>query len=1822
MKPQILSNFFTKGMQKDLEPSMVPNDSYIEAWNAVMQGDEHYNLTNEHSNALAQDFGGKVVGYVRIPDRNSTVFFVKDGSSTLYLFNHETNAKTKIISDSDYGCNWNFDECEFILAETKRMQPCNELILYFSSNCFYYRVNIDEVLDPIRSSDLTCNDFNLFNCICGPKNQPFVLEGAGKDLLAGAYQFSVQLQDRDGNTTNWFLVGEPVYLGSENNNPNEASEDGVALRIEGLDKNYTRVNVAVVRTNGGATTSFLITSRTYNSDAVTVEYTSQEQNLEDIPLEEILIKKKTYIKGKRLFQKDGRLFLYQLQQENNLNYQRVANNIVTKYQTYKVPATEAWRFKSLMRDEVYAFGIVWKYCDGTYSPVFHIPNNVAKPGGNVESCTDCDVPSWLANSSATRTSTFCFESTNNDIDDFCYCPQNQVCDEDCNVIVTVDDPVDPEEPEDVCVVFYFNFDILDQSSICDTAEFTYNINFTSNGNLYTESGTVVGRSPNGIVITIPAGSEGYSINDVSFLLSSVPPGCEPIGFSYTSSEVPCDFDPGGGAPNFGSIQSLSSPLQNNNVCPPGGCGTGSGVCGPGGCFGGSCVGGGCRGGAGAGLSGTGMIPYNSDIRPTAVHQKAYQRENCSDASQFISDECDILSCSDCVSNGASNDAPILFKGLINTVEYLRDLLRKDDDVRSSPTLNTSSSLGDAVGKLCGTVENIERPARKAAELEKGTLVPPILNSLLTGGTEKDPCEGSPIFADDGCTIIGYRPALIAEGNMGYWESQELYPLDKDCDGEYLYGNLAGTPIRHHKTPGVSTEPLFRSTQTGVESFMEPDNLPYKDTDVYLLGASFGNIVFPTNPPKPLCQSEPYKIVMAKREGNNKSIIGKGLLTHTFEGETYGKTYAVPKHGVNSFEYVDRHIENGEDENHRGEPWTRQIFGFHSLDVNNFQPFLNPDYIKLEGETFGAGWKYGSYAPGADPVAATENKLDRRGTRQAINLNRWSPPSVSNTNFCVTGITYAEQNSIVAKAPGIDFPIMNKYRERAVYLQTDRDLPAFEHYRVSGKSGADPYIDYSFVGDGVDHSQPITVGVAHVVSLKRYSKSQYGNIESLTYVATGLSSTGSKVEGTLGDVHVGQYSFKRSGYVSNKVGDILNEQFAGINGGRITAPNFLGVSPRTVCMPPNRNGINLEEDLGMYDTKELPETGDFTHPKNMANLHPTRVWQEVYNEGIVAPESDIYYPRTLTTLIHFWQESEINPKFRGGGDEQLREIFYPLLKSSELDSDLPNPGGVADSGWLNDFHQRQKRMSKAQMAMRTAIRTLVKVGLPGIFAAMIAGTETGLELTSTLAVSPLLVAGWLVLDRYIFSVRNLNKLLGIDECLTDEQGGQQKEDIQGFKDNWHRYSLDYSHLNDVNVLLNMPANYNTCDCSDCIQQPNNEIYYSNKQALDSPVDAYRNFDANNYLNIPAHAGVLQNLFVRQNRFYAHTTDAIWIMQYSNTAVPSDNGIIILGQGDLLSDPQEVLEAVIEGHAGIQHPKTAINTKYGYIFQDEEARKLYVFGDGGLIELNALDSGMYNWMRTHLPQCSTTCSEIPFSFGVDYENSRILFSNNGWTISYDLIRKRFVSFHSYRPDFYIFDRYNFYSIKNDEIWKHNQEGYQEFYGEIGEFSVEFAANQAQNRSIFPFVFENSLVDSEANALGTSPVRNLPITFDKMVGWNTHQTTGMLDIDTRDAGGPTDLLDEITTKDGIVSWMRRGISWRYNNIKNYLQNESEPIWLEDKCTNTKTLNTSNIDLSQDWDKTHKMEDRFITFKYIFSRLQNVQLILKSVVTRIKNTEEHSNG
>lgn len=178
----------------------------------------------------------------------------------------------------------------------------------------------------------------------------------------------------------------------------------------------------------------------------------------------------------------------------------------------------------------------------------------------------------------------------------------------------------------------------------------------------------------------------------------------------------------------------------------------------------------------------------------------------------------------------------------------------------------------------------------------------------------------------------------------------------------------------------------------------------------------------------------------------------------------------------------------------------------------------------------------------------------------------------------------------------------------------------------------------------------------VCHVKRINTQQYGAIEALQYVDIGLVGRKGEtsVRGLVGDSFVQKWSDKRTAFISDKVGNYINEDYP------ITATDeFLG-SPesrkRGVCDPPNRRGWRMKEFLGFWYPWELPDNGDKKNAKNMANGHPTRSAAEITANWWEA-EYDLFYPRTLTQLNHLVVESGINLHYRSTSEPATREIIY-------------------------------------------------------------------------------------------------------------------------------------------------------------------------------------------------------------------------------------------------------------------------------------------------------------------------------------------------------------------------------------------------------------------------------------------------------------------------------------------------------------------------------------------------------------------------------------
>lgn len=742
----------------------------------------------------------------------------------------------------------------------------------------------------------------------------------------------------------------------------------------------------------------------------------------------------------------------------------------------------------------------------------------------------------------------------------------------------------------------------------------------------------------------------------------------------------------------------------------------------------------------------------------------------------------------------------------NTMESNAELLAGMGIDDPDPDVNTTSNLKESALKLIeDAVTNREyvRRQRPKFSLEADPSSVSIDNVEAAVLAED---RGDNWVDGDGKSLTDEVPVELSSGPMEVYTSNIDYPKDKDCDGNFFYPQ---GKIKHHKVPWTSQLPHFVSDTFGVENQYQPDNHPYSKTRIRTIGLRLSNIHRPTEDelPKPLCPNSPFKIVYVKRTDENKSIFAKGWLNGIFTGKCNGTTYAFPRHGVNSFEHVDRMISTGVGGLSRlGVQSDDPVYNFHSPDTDSDKSGIPVNKIKPELQLKGNGWKYGLYAEGKKPVNQWEGTRDDAfGCRIGNNLSQYTTVSGASGNLInLVGITEAPANTSPTKVASMTYPLMNRFRESSIYLQAASRLPGDER-------------DQSFIGGVVDHFAPTKCNAPYA-ALVRDIPDQYGSIEGLRYADLGINATTkhanglTTISGICGDTYVGPYSKKRTSYISNKKGDLFN----------VPAKPDSPCRQRSWCDSPEDK---IFEYLGIdyYPTK-IPKSGDIYDPKNYAGLHTVNgdaCGRAVTKRDAQAPmtsESDWYGPKTLSGVVHTIVECEVNPYLRESGEgSQLVEgkVHYRNLKDLHLDAAAP-VGQPHEGSWLGRFHSFVQQPSVKQLTKKAAIRTALTLGGPAGALINLSSLEGVIGPAFAMMGWSMLSALWILATNTLFTDKRLNEMLRIGECKRDEEGGDlDAESIRGFEDNYTVYNRDHTRINDIYPYTAFPLPFNTCDCSECL-----------------------------------------------------------------------------------------------------------------------------------------------------------------------------------------------------------------------------------------------------------------------------------------------------------------------------------------------------------------------------------------------------------------------
>ena len=295
----------------------------------------------------------------------------------------------------------NIDALDDYLAEGQEQYIANNPDTYMNDA---YDVSGNPIWDCDKLSLFP--DFNM-PCI------EFVRIDESGNLISGVYQFAIQYLDQDLNESRWTTITQPIpiykdaqsrYDSIKGDHPSQVNPDGtvttaqtnksIILNFTNLDESYSFIRVAVIPSTqglGAAAGAYVVDTISFSGNSIQYTFDSYDENQVTIAsLDQITIPRQTFERAKTITQLDNRLILGNVEdaQLDHIELTKKALEIGVTYVTRELNADDPggeyggesaqsgryyFDYRSYMRDEIYALGIVWIFKDGTESPVYHIP---------------------------------------------------------------------------------------------------------------------------------------------------------------------------------------------------------------------------------------------------------------------------------------------------------------------------------------------------------------------------------------------------------------------------------------------------------------------------------------------------------------------------------------------------------------------------------------------------------------------------------------------------------------------------------------------------------------------------------------------------------------------------------------------------------------------------------------------------------------------------------------------------------------------------------------------------------------------------------------------------------------------------------------------------------------------------------------------------------------------------------------------------------------------------------------------------------------------------------------------------------------------------------------------------------------------------------------------------------------------------------------------------------------------------------------------------------------------------------------------------------
>lgn len=442
------------GMDLERSLNQIQKGKLTYALNAMIEGKDGQTVSyqNESGNELCVTLpeGYVAIGVYTIYEKNLIVYFLTNpvtGGSEIGTSGLEDCTYTKVISAACLNFNVNYP----ILSAAHRIDNCSTQIFWVDGynkdrfidleNLPWQEIPVEGACENVQTNFVDCNKLSINPQFSIPNIEVLSIDSDGS-LTTGTYQFAIQYCNMSGQPyTSFYSITNPVPIFSVDNvtlDFNSQVNRSIRLRISKLDNTgyYDYFNLAVVKTVNDISSAENVGFYKITNTTTDVVYTGQKTTT--LSINEILQKYPVYKTSNDITTANDILIRSQLTTADRLSYQKIANDITISWESWKVSPQYSYKDGSLaanlrgyMRDEVYAFEIVFLLADGRQTDKFHIPGRQATAydteeiynkdtiNGEGGICEDpVALPRWKVYNTANANN--CTTSQTGDVNDPCY----------------------------------------------------------------------------------------------------------------------------------------------------------------------------------------------------------------------------------------------------------------------------------------------------------------------------------------------------------------------------------------------------------------------------------------------------------------------------------------------------------------------------------------------------------------------------------------------------------------------------------------------------------------------------------------------------------------------------------------------------------------------------------------------------------------------------------------------------------------------------------------------------------------------------------------------------------------------------------------------------------------------------------------------------------------------------------------------------------------------------------------------------------------------------------------------------------------------------------------------------------------------------------------------------------------------------------------------------------------------------------------------------------------------------------------------------------